>query len=132
MTSKGATKMSDGRSETSCEGDAFMLSVASHARAHAGTGDSGIPATSDPDALEEDSMRKLIAEVARARRKFPGNSLLLAALFEEGGELAKELLQRGGKTRVQKEALQVACVAMRIYEEGDATFDHVTDAQAQK
>jgi hypothetical protein len=82
--------------------------------------------------LDELSIADLNHEVAFARHRFPGNALLLAALFEEGGELAKELLQRGGRERVRKEALQVACVAMRIYEEGDATFSDVTDAQAKK
>lgn len=58
-------------------------------------------------------------EVVRARQKFPGNRLLLAALVEEVGELARGLLEG---TNWREEALQVACVALRIYEEGDATF----------
>ena len=82
--------------------------------------------------LQHLSIADLEAEVFRARTKFPGNALLLAALVEEAGELARELLQRGGDDRIRKEALQVACVAMRIYEEGDATFANVTDAQALK
>jgi hypothetical protein len=31
----------------------------------------------------------------------------------------------------RREALQVACVAMRIYEEGDPEFDNMTDEEAQ-
>lgn len=77
------------------------------------------------------SVCDLAEEMVRAREKFPANALLLAALAEEMGELAKALLQREGSDRVRKEALQVACVAMRIYEEGDATFDNVTDEQAK-
>lgn len=68
----------------------------------------------------------------KARAKFPRNRLLLAALTEEVGELAKALLQRQGRVAVQAEALQVAVVALRIYEEGDATFADVSDEEAQK
>lgn len=70
-------------------------------------------------------------EIRNARDKFPGNRLLLAALTEEVGELARALLQKQGRERVQAEALQVACVALRIYEEGDATFADITDAEAK-
>ena len=79
---------------------------------------------------QPESVCDLAEELVRARDKFPGNALLLAALVEEVGELARALLQRQGKEQVRKEALQVACVAVRIYEEGDATFEDVTDAQA--
>ena len=81
--------------------------------------------------VHADTIRALASEVVSARNKFPGNELLLAALTEEVGELARALLQRQGKDRVRKEALQVACVSLRIYEEGDATFAAVTDAQAK-
>lgn len=81
--------------------------------------------------LYESSTADLSAEVQRARAKFPGNRLLLAALTEEVGELARAYLQREGRERVRREALQVACVAMRIFEEGDATFDDVTDQEAK-
>ena len=62
------------------------------------------------------------AEVVRARTKFPNNHKMLAALVEEVGELAKALLQRMPSAEVRKEAIQVACVAIRIIEEGDADF----------
>lgn len=81
--------------------------------------------------LTAESSCDLLEEVVRARAKFPGNRFLLAALTEEVGELARAYLQREGRERVRREALQVACVAMRIYEEGDATFDDVTDAEAK-
>jgi hypothetical protein len=77
------------------------------------------------------AMTELSAEIARARGKFPHNRLLLAALMEEVGELASALLQREPRARIEREALQVAAVAMRIFEEGDATFEHVTDEEAQ-
>lgn len=78
------------------------------------------------------SASDLAEEILKAREKFPGNRYLLAALVEEVGELAKAYLQREGKEAIRKEALQVACVAMRIYEEGDAIFDDVSDAESKK
>jgi NTP pyrophosphatase (non-canonical NTP hydrolase) len=130
-TTERATKMSDDRFSTSCEADAGRLSVASSSGGHSGASNGGIPDTSDENALSVWTLSQLQAEVIRARRKFPGNALLLAALTEEVGELARELLQRGGKERIRKEAYQVACVALRIVEEGDATFANVTDEQAK-
>ena len=73
----------------------------------------------------------LMKEVRGSRTKFPANRLLLAALTEEVGELAKALLQRKPREEIEREALQAAAVAMRIYEEGDATFADVTDEEAQ-
>ena len=83
-----------------------------------------------PASLLIGTVVRLEAEVRRARGKFPGNRFLLAALTEEVGELARALLQRQGEAQVQREALQVACVALRILEEGDASFADVTDAEA--
>lgn len=71
-------------------------------------------------------------EVDRARAKFPKNDLLFTALVEEVGELAQAYLQRKPIDEIRKEALQIACVAMRIFEEGDPTYNNVTDEQAQK
>lgn len=65
----------------------------------------------------------LCREICEARGKFPDNEKLLAALMEEVGELAQSMLQRRGRGQVKIEALQVACVALRIYEEGDSDFD---------
>ena len=65
----------------------------------------------------------LTNEVGRARAKFPSNEKLLAALMEEVGELAQAMLQRKPLAEIRKEALQVACVAVRIYGEGDSDFD---------
>jgi hypothetical protein len=62
----------------------------------------------------------LMKELQRARAKFPGNRFLLAALVEEVGKLAEAVLAED-KTAIKREALQVACVALRIAEEGDAT-----------
>jgi hypothetical protein len=68
------------------------------------------------------SMLDLGCEVSRARLKFPSNAHMFAALSEEVGEVAKALLEGQGRDRIRAEALQVACVAMRLYEEGDADF----------
>lgn len=63
---------------------------------------------------------ELQAELARRRAKFPGNRLLIPALVEEVGELVDALLD-GDRNAVRLEAIQVAAVAIRIAEEGDAT-----------
>ena len=73
--------------------------------------------------LRTSSLAELEAEVERARRKFPGNRHLLAALTEELGEVANAILEHGNGQRMREEAVQVACVAMRLYEEGDPDFD---------
>lgn len=82
-------------------------------------------------ALKRESIAAVSAEVVRARKKFPGNRFLLAALTEEVGELAKALLQRAQKSDVDKEAIQVACVAIRLLEEGDASFEDITADEAK-
>ncbi len=63
------------------------------------------------------------AELARARAKFPPSpkqsQALFAALAEELGEVAKAILEDGkNSAEVYKEASHVACVAIRIMEEG--------------
>ncbi len=70
-------------------------------------------------------------EIERARLNFPGNRFLLAALQEEVGELAQVLLQKKGPGRIIAEAIQVAGLAIRIAEEGDAIFDLLTDEEAK-
>ena len=69
-------------------------------------------------------------EVVHARTKFPSNAFLLAALMEEVGELAQAMLQKQPRERIYAEAKGVACVAIRIMEEGDSTFDALTDEQS--
>lgn len=78
-----------------------------------------------------DTLDALTREVHRARAKFPGNRHLHVALSEEVGELAQALLQGKPQAEVVKEALQVACVAIRIIEEGDASFATLTDEERQ-
>ena len=67
-------------------------------------------------------------EVARARVKWPGNRVQLAALTEEVGELAKALLhldyENGNAPAVWKEAVQVGAMAVRVATEGDSSFGY--------
>lgn len=64
----------------------------------------------------EETLSALQYEMIRARNKTPTNYMLLEALQEEVGELATDVL--GKKDTFRDEALQVACVALRIFEEG--------------
>ncbi len=74
-------------------------------------------------------------ELGRARAKFPGNALVLAALTEELGELAEavgdaEFLpptspgREGAELAVHEEAVQVAAMACRLATEGDSGFPY--------
>ena len=95
-----------------------------------------------PPGASELTLRAIDAEVTKARLKHPANAVLLAALMEEVGELANALIElrhfvngaaqfkpRDGASEldvlrdaVQKECIQVACVAVRILEEGTGEF----------
>ena len=68
------------------------------------------------------TLEDVAVEVLQARAKFPGNRFLLAALMEEVYELAQAMLQGRSRAEINAEAIQVACVALRIFEEQDATF----------
>lgn len=68
------------------------------------------------------TMGDVVDEVRAARDAFPENAHMLAALVEEVGELAQAMLQGKPWAEVRGEAKQVACVAIRIMEEGDADF----------
>lgn len=67
-------------------------------------------------------MVEIMAELSRARAKFPGKNVTFAALVEEVGELATATLAES-RDRVRKEAVQVAVMAMRMVLDGDHTFD---------
>lgn len=73
------------------------------------------------------SLEPLADEMARARRKFPLGTHLFEALGEEFGELAREFdvkhVSMVTRADMEAEARQVACVAMRIAEEGTAIPD---------
>jgi NTP pyrophosphatase (non-canonical NTP hydrolase) len=67
-------------------------------------------------------------EVVLTRTKYPDNNLLMNALTEEVGELARALLEYywdptpEKKTNIKTEAVQVGTMAMRIYSEGDRSL----------
>ena len=67
-------------------------------------------------------MKALQDELAAARTKFPGNALLMEALMEEVGEVARAVLERDFD-HAKQEAIQVACVAMRLATEGDRSWE---------
>ena len=71
----------------------------------------------------EDTLYEVGLEVARARIKHPHNRQMLAAIMEELGELAQALLEKEDTERVRAEAKQVAATAIRLMEEGDASFE---------
>lgn len=64
----------------------------------------------------------ILAELVRARTKFPGKNVTFAALVEEVGELATATFEES-RARVRREAVQVAVMAMRMVLDGDHTFD---------
>lgn len=70
----------------------------------------------------EEALRDVSCEITRARNKFPTNELLMVALAEEVGELAKALMDESPDS-IYAEAIQVACVAIRIATEGDSTIE---------
>lgn len=77
----------------------------------------------------ERTLGDIAEEVLRARDKFPGNSLLTVALGEEYGELCKAQLRGRPKKEIVQEAIQVAALAIRIIEEGDATMRNLSPEQ---
>ncbi len=92
----------------------------------------------DENEVRQSTFSALDAEIERARRKFPGANQNFTALIEEVGELAQALLQSNGNpvdgwkqtsAEVYKEAKQVACMAIRMMEEGDPFFPHYTPPQ---
>ena len=68
------------------------------------------------------ALNDLTAELERARAKFPSSELINTALAEEVGELAIALLEENME-RVYREAIQVACCAIRLATEGDPAFN---------
>lgn len=70
---------------------------------------------------DEQFISDLKGELIRAREKFPNSKWMLAAMTEEVGELAKAVMEEDWE-RVHKEAVQVACTAVRLATEGDISF----------
>jgi len=76
-----------------------------------------------------DVLHDLELELLAANKKFPGNDDNFMALTEEFGELAQALIQQKhepvkGKddADIYTEAIQTACVALKIAMSGDSNF----------
>lgn len=81
------------------------------------------------DNLTQNAFDDLSTELRRARREWPDNGHLLAALMEEVGELSQAMLQQQHEPskgitadKIYMEAIQVAVMALRVCTEGDSTF----------
>lgn len=72
--------------------------------------------------MKEQTRLLIIAELIKAREKFPSSLLPMIALTEEVGELANAILSESHE-QIIKEAVQVAVMAIRVLEEGDPTTD---------
>ncbi len=75
-----------------------------------------------PGKAEAELLTQIVRELDRARTKFPGDNVTTLALVEEVGELAQATFEKS-RAEVRKEAIQVACMAMRVILDGDATLD---------
>lgn len=64
----------------------------------------------------------LSEELVYARIRFPSNDRLFEALIEEVGEVARAVLEKK-YDHARREALQVACVAMRLVTEGNKNWE---------
>ena len=71
---------------------------------------------------EQELADAILAELVRARAKWPGKNVTFAALVEEVGELATATFEES-RARVREEAIQVAVMAMRMVLDGDHTFN---------
>lgn len=69
-----------------------------------------------------DLIFEIVAELARARAKFPGENVTMAALVDEVIDLTKATFEQS-RAAVRKEATQVAVMAMRVVLDGDQSLD---------
>lgn len=82
------------------------------------------------------ALNDLADEIGRARRKFPGSEHTYATLLEELGELANALLEHkyghAPSRNIRAEALQVACMAVRVGTEGDTSYGLAPSADVSR
>lgn len=69
---------------------------------------------------ENTLIAEILAELQRARSKFPGDNCTTLAMAEEAGELCTSVFEEP-RSAVRKEAVQTAVMAMRVVLDGDAT-----------
>lgn len=74
------------------------------------------------DPLERELVVDILAELKRARAKFPGPDATFAAMVEEAGEVATAMMEEPVEN-VRKEAIQLAVMAIRIVLDGDCTMN---------
>jgi len=85
--------------------------------------------------LDAKFLNDVAEEIDRARKKFPINTHMHAALAEEAGEVANALLERGYRRdqtelleqldhNVWKECVQTAAMALRVAVDTDPSFEY--------
>lgn len=79
--------------------------------------------------MKPETLVAINTELVKARNKFPAPNESFAALVEEVGELAKDLLE--GNPSFREEAVQVVVMAIRILEEGDIHFPETQKPQCK-
>ncbi len=87
------------------------------------------PVAEYADQVQVDTLRVvglISEELGRARRKFPSSYACMCALTEEVGELAKALMDEPWEF-VVREAVQVACMAIRVATERDPSLQPIRD-----
>lgn len=81
-----------------------------------------------PMQLTGDYHADVEAETVRARKLFPSNRHMLAALMEEVGELSQAMIDYDRDeipiTAVYKEAVQAGAMAARVAFDGDRSFEY--------
>jgi hypothetical protein len=80
----------------------------------------GSPHNSSAISMDRHTVEDITLRLVAGRKKFAGSRFLYAALIEEVGELGEAILS-GDAKQVRDEAIDVACVAIRIVEEGEVT-----------
>lgn len=87
-----------------------------------------VKSDNEPMLLTGNFHADVIVEVGRARKLYPGNAHILAALTEEVGELAQALIDHSREEvtplDVYKEAVQAGAMAARVALDGDASFPY--------
>ncbi len=89
--------------------------------------------------MDSKFLADVAVEILSARALFPDSRHMLAALFEEAGEVAEALMEHDYYTensnnpaskrevnaaKVYKECVQAAAMAMRVAVEGDPSFSY--------
>jgi hypothetical protein len=71
-----------------------------------------------PVLRDESELAQLARNLDRARKKYPNAPMMIEAICEEAGELARSIAMMASIPPGNPEALDLACVALRLYTEG--------------